>query len=70
MRTDEELRADVMERLDAIPAIRASDIGVDVAGGQVTLNGQVDDHQTRFHVERVVRKVAGVRALVVHIDAH
>ena len=33
MRTDAELKADLMERLDAIPAISASDIQISVTMG-------------------------------------
>lgn len=36
MRSDADLKADLMERLDAIPAIHASDIEVDVSNGLVT----------------------------------
>lgn len=63
MRTDEELKAEVMERLDSIPVIKASDIGVSVYGGMVTLDGEVDTHQTRFQVERTIRRVPGIRGL-------
>ena len=69
MRTDSELKADVMERLDAIPAIEAADIEVFVDDGLVTLHGQVDTHQTRFQVERAARKVAGIRGLQVHLTS-
>ena len=57
MRTDAELKADVMERLDSIPAIQVADIEVLVDSGMVTLQGQVDTHQTRFQVERAARRV-------------
>lgn len=67
MRTDSELKADLMERFDAIPSIEASDIEVFVDNGMVTLNGQVDTHQTRFQIERAAKKVPGVRGLQVHI---
>ena len=67
MRTDAELKADLMERLDAIPAISTSDIQVSVNDGLVTLSGQVDTHQTRFQVERTARRVAGLRGLEIKI---
>ncbi len=67
MRTDSELKADLLERLDAIPSLETSDLQVYVDSGMVTLQGQVDTHQTRFQVERAARKVAGVRGLQVHI---
>ena len=67
MKSDAELRADLMERLDAIPAINGSDIEVVVDNGLVTLNGQVDTYQTRFQVERTARRVNGMRGLAINI---
>ena len=67
MKTDTELKADLMERLDAIPAVGASDIEVLVDNGMVTLNGEVDTQQTRFQVERTARRVAGMRGLAVNV---
>ena len=68
MKSDAELRADLMERLDAIPAINGSDIEVVVDNGLVTLNGQVDTYQTRFQVERTARRVNGMRGLAINIQ--
>ena len=67
MRTDTELKADLMERLDAIPALGTSDIEVNVANGLVTLTGEVDSRQTSFQVERTARRVAGLRGLQVNV---
>jgi osmotically-inducible protein OsmY len=67
MRTDSELKADLMERLDAIPAVNASDIEVMVDNGMVTLSGQVNTHQTRFQVERTARSVSGMRGIEINV---
>lgn len=67
MKTDSELKADLMEQLDAIPAVNASDIEVDVDHGMVTLSGHVDTHQTKFEVERTARRVHGIRSLQVNV---
>jgi osmotically-inducible protein OsmY len=67
MRTDAELRADLMEQLDAIPAIGGADIEVLVDHGMVTLNGQVDTQQTKFQLERTARRVMGLRGLTVNV---
>lgn len=67
MKTDSELRADLMERLDAIPAVNASDIEVIVNNGMVMLSGEVDTHQTRFQVERTARRVPGMRSLEINV---
>jgi len=67
MKTDAELRADVMERLDAIPTIGGSDIEVWVDNGLVTLSGHVDTQQIKFQVERTARSVMGMRGLAVNL---
>lgn len=67
MKTDVELKADIMEKLDAIPAFNGSEIEVYVDNGMVTLNGQVDTHQTRFQLERTARRVHGMRSLQINI---
>ncbi len=67
MKTDAELKADLMERLDAIPAVSASDIEVTVDNGIVTLSGHVDTPQTRFQLERTARRVSGMRGLEINV---
>lgn len=67
MKTDSELKADLMERLDAIPAVNASNIEIDVDHGMVTLSGHVDTHQTKSQVERTARRVHGIRGLEVNV---
>lgn len=66
-KSDADLKADLMETLDAIPAINSSDIEVNVDGGMVTLSGAVDTYQTRFQVERAARSVSGMRGLDIKI---
>ena len=67
MRTDSELKADLMERIDSIPFVNAEDIEVFVDKGMVTLDGHVDTHQTRFQVEKMARRVPGMRGLQINI---
>ena len=67
MRTDADLKADLMERLDAIPAVNASDIEVFVDNGMVTLSGDVDTQHTKFEVERTARRVSGMRGLEIKV---
>jgi osmotically-inducible protein OsmY len=67
MKTDAELKADLMERLDSIPAVNDSDIEIIVDNGMVTLSGYVDTHQTRSQVERTARRVSGMRGLEVNV---
>lgn len=67
MRSDADLKAELMERLDAIPAVGSSEIQIDVDDGMVTLSGEVDTHQTRFQVERAAHRVPGMRGLDIKI---
>jgi osmotically-inducible protein OsmY len=67
MRTDADLQADLMERLDAIPALGHSEIQVDVDHGRVTLSGEVDTPQTRFQIERAAKRVAGMQGLEIRV---
>ncbi len=67
MRTDSELKADLMEQIDAIATVNAADIEVHVEQGMVTLSGHVDTHQTRFQLERTVRRVPGMRGLAIKV---
>lgn len=67
MRSDAAVKAELMERLDAIPAVGGSEIQIDVDDGMVTLSGAVDTHQTRFQIERAAHRVAGMRGLDIKI---
>ena len=67
MKSDAELKADLVEKLDSTPAISEANIEVFVDGGMVTLNGQVDTHQKRFQVKKTARRIAGIRGLQINI---
>lgn len=60
-RSDDRVREDVNERLTNDPRIDATDIEVEVAGGEVTLRGHVDDRRTRRLAEECIEDVPGVR---------
>jgi osmotically-inducible protein OsmY len=68
--SDADLKAELMERLDAIPAVNGSDIEVNVDDGMVSLTGEVDTQQTRFQVERAARRVPGMRGLEIKLKPH
>lgn len=70
MRTDMELKSEVMERIDSIPALNTSDIEVLVDDGFVKLNGEVNSNQLRFQVERTARRVIGMRGLEINIRSN
>ena len=67
VKSDEEIRAEVLVKIDSIPSVNAGDVEVLVSGGFVTLDGHVDTHQTRFRIERVARQVPGARGLKICI---
>ena len=69
MKSDMDLRAELMESLDAIPAVNGADIEISVDHGMVTLSGDVDTHQTRFQVERAARRVHGMRGLEIKLHS-
>lgn len=68
MKTDAQLRADVMDELVWDPAVKASHIGVMVNDGVVTLTGHLDTFAEKHAVEHAVRRVAGVRGIAMELD--
>ena len=57
--------------MDAIrwePVLRATKIIVDVKDGIVTLTGHVNNFPQKLEVEQVVKRIAGVKAIVEKID--
>ena len=59
-RSDERVREDVCDQLYNDPYVDASDIEVEVSGGEVTLGGTIDSRQTRRRAEDIVESVLGV----------
>lgn len=60
---DSEIRRQVLAELDWDPSIDASNVGVAVKDGVVTLTGTIPNYWQEKEVERVVKRVAGVRAV-------
>jgi len=60
---DSEIRRRVLAELDWDPSIDASDVGVAVKDGVVTLTGTIPSYWQEKEVERVVKRIAGVRAV-------
>ncbi|HEY8257463.1 MAG TPA: BON domain-containing protein [Gemmatimonadales bacterium] len=63
MRSDKDIRTDVVAELNWSSSVRDEDIAVAVKDGVVTLGGTVDDYAQRYAAERAVEKVNGVRAI-------
>nr|CAD6438792.1 SWFGD domain-containing protein [Rhizobium sp. Q54] len=60
-RTDERIREDVNDRLSDDPHIDASEVEVEVSGGEVTLNGTVSERFAKRHAEDIAEDVSGVK---------
>jgi osmotically-inducible protein OsmY len=60
-RTDERIREAVCDALTDDPGIDASDVEVQVRGGEVTLTGGVRTREEKRFTEDIVERVSGVR---------
>ncbi|API76549.1 BON domain-containing protein [Ralstonia pseudosolanacearum] len=70
MKSDIQLKCDVEEELQWDPAVDADRFAVAVKNGVVTISGGIDTFAGKHAVEEAIRRVAGVTALVVHVDVH
>lgn len=68
MRTDAQLKLDVLRALEMEPAVNAAPISAKVDEGMVTLAGHVHSLAESWYAERAVRRVPGILALSVEID--
>jgi len=68
MKTDAELRNDVMAELALEPLLDAASVGVGVRDGVVTLGGHVATHEQKALATRAAGRVPGVRALALELD--
>lgn len=64
MKTNSDLQKDVQNAINWESNINATKIGVTAKDGIITLSGTVDSYSKKLHVERVVKNVAGVKAVV------
>lgn len=63
MKTDSELQRDVLDELAWDPSVNASEIGVSVKDGVVTLSGYVSSYGERYSAERAAKRVYGAKAI-------
>ena len=68
MKSDNQIQRDVMEELKWEPYLNASNIGVSVKNGIVTLSGQVDTYSKKIAAEKAPKRVAGVKAVAEDIQ--
>ena len=69
-RTDTELKTDVLAELKFEPSVKATDIGVQVKDGVVTLIGNVTNYFEKWNAVRAAKRVAGVMAIADDIKVH
>jgi len=67
MKSDAQLRTDVLAELDWDPAVRSATVGVTAKDGVVTLTGHLGSHAEKFAAERAAQRVQGVKAVAVEI---
>ena len=68
MKTDLEIQKDVMEELKYEPFLKATEIGVAVKNGVVTLSGTVDSYGKKVIAEKATKRVSGVKAVAEAIE--
>lgn len=70
MKTDLQLKNDVLDELEWEPSINAAEIGVAVKDGIVTLTGSVAHLPEKWQAERATQRVIGVKAIANEIEIH
>jgi osmotically-inducible protein OsmY len=68
MKTDAQLKQDIISELTWQPSIHASTIGVEVKDGVVTLAGHVESYGEKWDAEHAAQRVSGVKALAIEMD--
>ena len=68
MKSDSQLKRDVSEELKWEPSVNATQIGVEVKDGVVTLAGHVDSYAEKWNAESAAQRVSGVKALAVEMN--
>ena len=68
MKTDSELKKDVLSELLWDPLISETKVGVTVNEGVVTLTGHLDTYAEKVAAKRAAERVSGVKAIAIEID--
>ena len=68
MKTDRELKDDVLAELLWDPLVPETRIGVSVNHGVVTLTGHVDSYAEKVSARRAAQRVSGAKAIAVELD--
>jgi osmotically-inducible protein OsmY len=70
MKSDKDLKRDVIAELGWESAVNATQIGVEVKDGIVTLVGHVGSFAEKWQAEQATQRVAGVKGLAVEMDVN
>lgn len=68
MKSDTQIREDVLAELKWEPSVCADSIGVMVQGGVVTLMGHVESYAEKCRAERAALRVGGVQGLAIEME--
>jgi len=70
MKTNDQLRDDVVKELEWEPSVTTSNITVTTDKGVVTLRGSVPYYAEKGSAEKAVQRVAGVKAIAEELDVN
>jgi osmotically-inducible protein OsmY len=68
MKTDMQLKQDVIAELEWEPSVNAAHIGVSVSDGVVTLTGHVPSFAEKYAAEKGAKRVYGIKAVANELD--
>jgi osmotically-inducible protein OsmY len=68
VKTDSQLKTDILAELKYEPSVKATDIGVLVKNGTLTLNGFVSSYWEKWAAVSAAKRVAGVKAIADDIE--
>ena len=68
MKTDSDLKHDILTELAWDPVVPEAKVGVAVSDGVVTLSGHLDTYAEKIASQRAVERVSGVQAIALEID--
>lgn len=67
-KTDTQIKHDIEKELEWDPAVNAAGIGIQVHEGIVTVTGHLPNYAEKFAVERLLKRISGVRAFAIELD--
>ncbi|TAN13973.1 MAG: BON domain-containing protein [Burkholderiaceae bacterium] len=68
MKTDYQLKQDVIAELEWDPAINSDAVGIAVKDGVVTASGHIDTYAEKRAIEKALRRVSGLKTLALDLE--